>query len=76
MNHLLPGKTDSLNTFLHLRLHNIGIGKREFKSHSGHSIKRGSVQLYQALGVKDVQIIKNITDGTGKRIKELLRVIK
>ena len=60
IDHTRAWKTDSFTSFLRLRLHNIGVGERDCGMYSGHSIKRGSVQLYRSLGLLDVEIMKII----------------
>lgn len=45
---------------LRRRLSAIGIGDGDVKMYSGHSIKRGSVQLYRSLGLRDEAIMEII----------------
>ena len=44
--------------FLHSRLESIGVPPAHIQSYTGHSIKRGGVQLLRALGVTDATIMK------------------
>ena len=58
-----PAKPLSSNRFsklMRLRLTSIGIGERDVRMYSGHSIKRGAVQLYRSLGLKDEYIMKKV----------------
>ena len=41
------------NSLMGNRLLDVGIGSGYVLMHSGHSLKRGSVQLYQSLGLRD-----------------------
>lgn len=38
----------------------IGVGRRDVVMYSGHSIKRGAVQLYRSLSVRDEQVMEII----------------
>lgn len=54
---LSPSKFSNL---LRERLLAIGIGADDVKMYTGHSIKRGAVQLYRSLGVRDEMIMEII----------------
>lgn len=45
-------------TLLRCRLCDIGIGQADVSAYSGHSLKRGAVQLYRSLGYKDEFIME------------------
>ncbi len=58
---LNTGKELSSSKFSKLlrnRLEIIGIGKEDVLMYSGHSIKRGAVQLYRSLNLRDEQIME------------------
>lgn len=42
------------------RLRQIGVGKSDSEMYTGHSIKRGSVQLYRSLGLRDEFVMQKI----------------
>ncbi len=44
--------------FLQFRMTNIGIGRLTAKKYTGHSLKRGSVQLYRSLNLRDEQVME------------------
>eukprot|EP00737_Agarophyton_chilense_P002027 gb/GEZJ01002293.1/.p1 GENE.gb/GEZJ01002293.1/~~gb/GEZJ01002293.1/.p1 ORF type:complete len:206 (+),score=22.41 gb/GEZJ01002293.1/:412-1029(+) len=43
---------------LRIRMHAVGVGECDVKAHSGHSLKRGAVQLYRAQGFKNEMIME------------------
>lgn len=57
--------SDSFRTFLQDRLKSIGIGDSDCTWYTGHSMKRGSVQLYRSLNVRDDYISKEIIQMKG-----------
>ena len=55
-----PWSAKKFTDFLRKRLISIGIGTEDVLMYSGHSIKRGSVQLYRSLGMHDEAIMEKI----------------
>lgn len=55
-----PWSAKGFKDFLRSRLNSIGVGPSDCERFSGHSIKRGSVQLYRSLGVRDEMIMEII----------------
>jgi len=55
-----PLSSDRFSKLMRSRLTSIGIGKGDVSMYSGHSIKRGAVQLYRSLGLKDEYIMKKV----------------
>ena len=55
-----PLSSDRFRKLMRGRLTSIGIGEGDIKMYSGHSIKRGAVQLYRSLGLKDEYIMKKV----------------
>lgn len=55
-----PLSSVKFTTFFRVRLARIGIGPSGLVMYSGHSIKRGSVQLYRSLGLLDENIIEKV----------------
>ena len=46
--------------FLRERLRSCGVGASDVVLYSGHSLKRGCVQLYRSLGIRDEQVMEII----------------
>ena len=46
--------------FFRDRLAKIGIGQGDLNMYSGHSIKRGAVQLYLSIGLRDENIMQRV----------------
>lgn len=46
--------------FLRVRLLDIGVGRADTIEYTGHSLKRGSVQLYRSLNLRDEQVTETI----------------
>lgn len=59
-NHEVPLPAAKFKDFLRARLLSIGIGEANTKLYTGHSLKRGSVQLYRSLGLLDEYIMQLI----------------
>ena len=55
-----PWNSKKFKIHLQKRLSAIGIGDADLEMYSGHSIKRGSVQLYRSLGLRDEAIMEII----------------
>ena len=47
-------------TMMRSRLSSIGIGPSDVLMYSGHSLKRGAIQLYRSLGLKDEYIMQRV----------------
>lgn len=48
------------NDLLRPKLVDIGIGESQAKRYTGHSLKRGAVQLYRTLGLKDQSVMRKV----------------
>jgi hypothetical protein len=60
VNCIRPWDHKSFFQYMRGRLRNIGLGSDIAARFSGHSIKRGSVQLYRKIGMTDVWIMQRI----------------
>ena len=52
--------THDYTEFLRMRLRMCGVGAGVTELYSAHSLKRGCVQLYRSLGVRDKNVMKII----------------
>ena len=52
--------SDRFNSIMRSRLLLLGVGPGDTLMYSGHSLKRGAVQLYRSLGLKDEYIMKKV----------------
>ena len=55
-----PWSSKKFTEFFRGQLSSIGVGSGDLALYSGHSIKRGSVQLYRSLGLRDEAIMEII----------------
>lgn len=53
-----PWPVKEFTSFLRSRLRMCGVGAGDVHMYSGHSLKRGCVQLYRSLGIRDEQIME------------------
>ncbi len=53
-----PWSVHDFTEFMRKRLRMCGVGPGSVTLYSGHSLKRGSVQLYRSLGIRDEQIME------------------
>jgi len=55
-----PWPVGMFTQFLRARLRLCGVGPADVEKYSGHSLKRGAVQLYRSLGIRDEQVMSII----------------
>ena len=55
-----PWSVSNFQDFFRARLRLCGVGDEDTVWYTGHSIKRGTVQLYRSLGVRDEQVRERI----------------
>ncbi len=60
INHAITLSSAKFNTLMRGRLRFIRIGAGDIPMHSGHSLKRGSVQLYRSLGLRDENVMQRV----------------
>lgn len=60
INTSVPWSVSNFTSFLRKRLFQIGVGSSDVDMYTGHSIKRGNVQLYRSLGYRDDYIMQKI----------------
>ena len=60
INPVKPLSSNRFSKLMRLLLTSISIGKGDVRRYSGHSIKRGAVQLYRSLELKNEYIVKKV----------------
>ena len=60
IDYTIPLSSAKFNILMRGRLRTIGIGGGDILMYSGHSLKRGSVQLYRSLGLRDEYVMQRV----------------